>query len=60
LLARIFTRPGQPYNEEGLRSDFQALWNTQCFEGIRLRAEESSTGLTGIEAKERPLTRRIR
>ena len=27
LKARIFSRDGDPYNEETLRRDFQALWN---------------------------------
>src|SRR5258708_4563048 len=31
LKARIFSRDGDPYNEETLRRDFQALWNTQFF-----------------------------
>ena len=30
-----------PYNEEALRRDFQALWNTQYFEDIRLEVEDS-------------------
>ena len=29
LKARIFSRDGDPYHEETLRRDFQALWNTQ-------------------------------
>src|SRR5262249_14666302 len=32
LKARIFSREGDNYNEETLRRDFQALWNTQFFE----------------------------
>jgi len=31
LNARIFSRKGDVYNEETLRRDFQALWNTQFF-----------------------------
>src|ERR1700741_5461670 len=41
LLARIFSRPGDPYNEEAVRRDFQALWNTQFFEDVRLEVEDS-------------------
>ena len=41
LQARIFTRKGDPYNEEALRRDFQALWNTQYFEDIRLEVQDS-------------------
>ncbi|MBI1738873.1 MAG: hypothetical protein HYR58_06460, partial [Acidobacteria bacterium] len=36
LKARIFSREGDVYNEESLHRDFQALWNTQFFEDIRL------------------------
>ena len=42
LLARIFSRPGDPYSEEAVRRDFQALWNTQFFEDIRLEVEDST------------------
>jgi len=39
--ARIFSRVNDPYNEETLRRDFQALWNTQFFEDVKLRVEDS-------------------
>jgi len=42
LQARIFTRAGDPYSEDGLRRDFQALWNTQYFEDIRLEVQDST------------------
>jgi len=64
LQARIFSRPGDPYNEEALRRDFQALWNTQFFEDVKLRVEDSPTNPYGkiviFEVKERPIIRRIR
>ena len=64
LTARIFTRPGDAYNEEALRRDFQALWNTQFFEDIQLRVEDSPTVANGkivvFVVKERPVIRRIR
>ena len=41
LLARIFSRQGDPYSEEAVRRDFLALWNTQFFEDIRLEVEDS-------------------
>src|SRR5215471_18225031 len=41
LRARIFSRAGDTYNEETLRRDFQALWNTQFFEDVKLRVEDS-------------------
>jgi outer membrane protein insertion porin family len=63
LLARIFSRPGDPYNEEGVRRDFQALWNTQFFEDIRLEVEDSpdqpNEKIIVYYVKERPIIRRI-
>ena len=64
LKARIFSREGDPYNEETLRRDFQALWNTQFFEDVKLRVEDSPDRADGkiiiFEVKERPQIRRIR
>jgi outer membrane protein insertion porin family len=64
LKARIFTREGDPYNEETLRRDFQALWNTQFFEDVKLRVEDSPDGPghknVVFVVKERPVIRRIR
>jgi outer membrane protein insertion porin family len=64
LKARIFSRDGDPYNEETLRRDFQALWNTQFFEDVKLRVEDSPTRANAkvivFEVKERPQIRRIR
>jgi outer membrane protein insertion porin family len=64
LKARIFTREGDPYNEETLRRDFQALWNTQFFEDVKLRVEDSPKGpnykIIVFDVKERPVIRRIR
>src|SRR5438874_522193 len=64
LKARIFSREGDPYNEDTLRRDFQALWNTQFFEDVKLRVEDSPKRPNGkiiiFEVKERPQIRRIR
>lgn len=64
LIARIFSRPGDPYNEDTLRRDFQALWNTQFFEDVKLRLEDSpdkpNAKIIIFEVKERPQIRRIR
>ncbi|MFZ1975219.1 MAG: outer membrane protein assembly factor BamA [Candidatus Acidiferrales bacterium] len=63
LLARIFSRPGDPYNEEAVRRDFQALWNTQFFEDIRLEVEDSpdqaNAKILVFYVQERPIIRRI-
>jgi outer membrane protein insertion porin family len=63
LMARIFSRKGDVYNEETLRRDFQALWNTQFFEDVKLRVEDSPTPNQKViifDVKERPQIRRIR
>jgi len=64
LKARIFSRDGDPYNEETLRRDFQALWNTQFFEDVKLRVEDSPSKPNAkviiFDVKERPQIRRIR
>jgi len=63
LKAKIFTREGDVYNEETLRRDFQALWNTQFFEDIRLEVEDSpdrpNAKIVLFHVKERPVIRRI-
>jgi len=64
LKARIFSRDNDAYNEETLRRDFQALWNTQFFEDVKLRVEDSpdraNAKIIVFEVKERPIIRRIR
>jgi len=64
LKARIFSREGDLYNEETLRRDFQALWNTQFFEDVKLRVEDSpgreNAKIVVFDVKERPVIRRIR
>ena len=63
LLARIFSRPGDPYNVDALRRDFQALWNTEFFENIRLEVQDDPNQPNGkiiiFYVQERPIIRRI-
>jgi outer membrane protein insertion porin family len=63
LQARIFTRTGDPYNADALRRDFQALWNTQYFEDIRLevqdKAGDPNAKIVTFYVIERPIIRRI-
>ena len=39
--------PGDPYSEDAVRRDFQALWNTQFFEDIRLEVEDDPNNPNG-------------
>ena len=65
LKARIFSRDGDPYNEETLRRDFQALWNTQYFEDVKLTVEDAGPHKPNgkiiiFTVTERPVIRRIK
>jgi outer membrane protein insertion porin family len=63
LRARIFSRPGDVLNDDALRRDFHALWNTQYFEDIRLEVEDSADKpnqkIVIFYVTERPIVRRI-
>jgi outer membrane protein insertion porin family len=63
LRARIFSRPGDAVNDEALRRDFHALWNTQFFEDIRLEIQDSADKpnqkIVIFFLTERPIIRRI-
>jgi outer membrane protein insertion porin family len=63
LTSRMFSRVGDPYNEENVRRDFLALWNTQYFEDIRLEVEDDPKVEGGklvlFYVTERPIIRRI-
>ena len=45
LKAMIITKIGDLYNEESLRRDFMALWNTGRFDDIRLETEPGRAGV---------------
>ena len=64
LNSKIFTQAGQPYSEERLRHDFQALWNTQYFQDIRLEIENSpdkpNEVIVVFYVTERPMIRHIK
>jgi outer membrane protein insertion porin family len=63
LRARIFSREGDPYSADAARRDFQALWNTQFFEDVRLEVEDSpdhpDEKILIFHLTERPIIRRI-
>ena len=63
LVARMFSRQGDPYSDEAVRRDFLALWNTQFFEDLRVEVEDSPDNPNGkiivFYVKERPIIRRI-
>ena len=61
LRAMIFTRKGDIYNEETMRRDFMALWNTNRFDDIRLETEKGDLGgmIVRFVLTERPMVRNI-
>ena len=60
IKARMFTRPGDAYDEAALERDFNSLWNTGYFEDIRFEREETAKGWAiHVYVKERPTIREI-
>jgi outer membrane protein insertion porin family len=62
LRAMIFTKTGDVYNEDTLRRDFMALWNTNRFDDIKLETEKGERGGTIVRfvVTERPVIRDIK
>lgn len=60
MRARVFTKAGDPYDENALRRDFMALYNSGLFEDITLKVEDGENGKIVIfEVKEKALIRSI-
>jgi outer membrane protein insertion porin family len=60
IKARIFSRPGDIYDQAAIERDFNALWNTGYFEDIRFEREQTPKGwILHIYVKERPTIREI-
>ena len=60
IKARIFTRPGDVYDQAAIERDFNALWNTGYFEDIQFTREQTPKGWRLIiNVKERPTIREI-
>jgi outer membrane protein insertion porin family len=62
LRAMIFSKVGDVYNEDTLRRDFMALWNTNRFDDIRLETEKGERGgvVVTFVVTERPVIRDIK
>ena len=60
IRARIFTKPGDVYDQSAIERDFNSLWNTGYFEDIRFEREQTPKGwIIHIYVKERPTIREI-
>jgi outer membrane protein insertion porin family len=61
LRALIYTKKGDPYNQETLNRDFMALWNTSRFDDIRMEREPGRTGwIVRFVVQERRVVRSIK
>ena len=61
LLARIFSKPGDAFDEASLRRDFMVLWNTGLFDDLRLEVEQGERGkIVRFVVVERRVIRTIR
>ena len=60
IKSRIFTKPGDIYDQAALERDFNSLWNTGYFEDIKFLREQTPKGWRIIvQVKEKPTIRTI-
>ena len=60
IRAKIFSRPGDPYDEGAIQRDFSSLWNTGYFEDLRIEREDTPKGvIVHFYVKEKPTIREI-
>ncbi|HJT70974.1 MAG TPA: outer membrane protein assembly factor BamA [Terriglobales bacterium] len=60
ILAHIYTRKGDIYDQAAIERDFNSLWNTGYFEDIRFEREATPKGwILHIYVKEKPRIREI-
>ncbi|MFZ0312864.1 MAG: outer membrane protein assembly factor BamA [Candidatus Korobacteraceae bacterium] len=61
IRARMFTKPGDVYDQAALERDFNSLWNTGYFDDLRIEREQSSKGwIIHVYVKEKPTIREIK
>jgi len=61
IRARMFTKPGDVYDQAALERDFNSLWNTGYFDDIRFEREETTKGwIVHVYVKEKPMIREIK
>src|SRR5258708_9940875 len=60
IKARVFTKPGDIYDDAGLERDLNSRWNTGYFEEIKIVREQTPKGWRIIiQVKEKPTIREI-
>jgi outer membrane protein insertion porin family len=61
IRARMFTKPGDVYDQAALERDFNSLWNTGYFDDLRIEREQSTKGwIIYVYVKEKPTIREIK
>jgi outer membrane protein insertion porin family len=61
IKARMFTRPGDVFDQNAMERDFHALWNAGYFDDLRIEKEESPKGwIIHVYVKEKPTIREIK
>ena len=60
ISARLFSRPGDPFDPAVVERDFNSLWNTGYFDDVRIeRVDETSCVQLIVYVKEKPTIRAI-
>ncbi|QMV20283.1 outer membrane protein assembly factor BamA [Granulicella sp. 5B5] len=60
ILARLFSRPGDPYDPAVVERDFNSLWNTGYFDDVRIeRIDTPACVQLEIYVREKPTIREI-
>ncbi len=61
IKARMFSKPGDVYDQAALERDFNSLWNTGYFDDVRIEREQSPKGwIIHVYVKEKPTIREIK
>ncbi|HUO60402.1 MAG TPA: outer membrane protein assembly factor BamA [Candidatus Acidoferrales bacterium] len=61
IKSRMFTRPGDVFDQNAMERDFHALWNAGYFDDLRIEKEESPKGwIIHVYVKEKPTIREIK
>ncbi len=60
ILARVFSKPGDVYDQAAIERDFNSVWNTGYFDDLRFERERGEKGwIIYIYVKEKPTIREI-
>jgi len=60
ILARLFTHPGDLYDQESVERDFNSLWNTGYFDELHIDREDTEKGIIlNVFVREKPTIREI-